>query len=114
MAYAIRSGQLAAEVVFDLVNYDLKLSKLKKYESRCRQDFGNFLAGSLKLAKVMYGFPEISFTLAIDNREILDRYLDEVIIDRNYKNYVKWLLLSFCLTDPISKIKSLTEKINKN
>ena len=114
MAYAIRSGQLAAEVVSDLVNYDLKLSKLKKYESRCRQDLGNFLAGSLKLAKVMYGFPEISFTLAIDNREILDRYLDEVVIDRNYKDYVKWLLLSFCLTDPISKIKSLTEKINKN
>lgn len=114
MAYAIRSGQLAAEVVSDLVNYDLKLSKLKEYESRCRQEFGNFLASSLKMAKVMYGFPETSFKIAINNREILDRYLDEVVIDRNYKDYVKWLLLSFCLTDPISKIKALTDKINKN
>ncbi len=95
MAYAIRSGQLAAEVVSDLVSYDLKLSKLKEYESRCRQEFGNFLASSLKMAKVMYGFPETSFKIAINNREILDRYLDEVVIDRNYKDYVKWLLLEF-------------------
>jgi geranylgeranyl reductase family protein len=113
MAYAIRSGQLAAEVVSDLVNYDLKLSKLKEYESRCRQEFGNFLASSLKMAKAMYGFPDTSFKIAINNREILDRYLDDVVIDRNYKDYVKWLLLSFCLTDPISKIKSLKEEINK-
>jgi geranylgeranyl reductase family protein len=113
MVYAIRSGQLAAEVVSDLVNYDLKLSKLKEYESRCRQEFGNFLASSLKMAKAMYGFPETSFKIAINNSEILDRYLDEVVIDRNYKDYVKWLLLSFCLTDPISKIKSLTAEINK-
>jgi len=113
MAYAIRSGQLAAEVVSDLVSYDLKLSKLKEYESRCRQEFGNFLASSLKMAKAMYGFPETSFKIAINNSEILDRYLDEVVIDRNYKDYVKWLLLSFCLTDPISKIKSLAAEINK-
>ena len=113
MTYAIRSGQLAAEIVSDLVNYDLKLSKLKEYESRCRQEFGNFLASSLKMAKVMYSFPETSFKIAINNSEILDRYLDEVAIDRNYKDYLKWLLLSFCLTDPISRIKSLTEEIKK-
>lgn len=113
MAYAIRSGQLAAEVVSDLINYDLKPGKLKEYESRCRKEFGNFLANSLKMAKVMYGFPETSFKIAINNSEILDRYLDEVVIDRNYRDYVKWLLLSFCFTDPISKIKSLTEEINK-
>jgi geranylgeranyl reductase family protein len=114
MAYAIRSGQLAAEVVSDLIIYDLKPGKIKKYESRCKQEFGNFLASSHKMAKAMYSFPETSFKIAINNSEILDRYLDEVVTDRNYKDYVKWLLLSFCMTDPISKIKSLTEEISKS
>ncbi|MDQ1274966.1 MAG: hypothetical protein QG610_539, partial [Euryarchaeota archaeon] len=107
IAYAVRSGQLAAETVSDLVMYDLKLNRLKAYESGCRQEFGNYLATSLKLEKIMHRFPEISFKLAVGNREILDKYLDEMIINRNYKDYVRWLLLNFCLAEPISKIKSL-------
>lgn len=107
IAYAVRSGQLAAETVSDLVMYDLKLNRLKVYESGCRQEFGNYLTTSLKLEKIMHRFPEISFKLAVSNREILDKYLDEMIINRNSKDYVRWLLLNFCLAEPISKIKSL-------
>jgi geranylgeranyl reductase family protein len=108
MAYAIRSGQLAAETVADLVMYDLKLNRLKVYESACRQEFGNYLASSLKLEKIMHRFPETSFKLAVTNREILDKYLDEVVTNRNYKDYIRWLLLNFCLAEPVSMIKSLT------
>jgi geranylgeranyl reductase family protein len=108
ISYAIRSGQLAAESVADLVMYSLKLSSLKAYESGCRQEFGNYLASSLKLEKIMYRFPETSFKLAVNNREILDKYLDEVVTNRNYKDYVRWLLLNFCLAEPVSRIKSLT------
>lgn len=115
MAYAIRSGQLAAEAVADLVMYDLKLNKLKMYESACRQEFGNYLASSLKLEKIMHRFPETSFKLAVTNREILDKYLDEVVTNRNYKDYIRWLLLNFCLAEPVSMIKSLTlEGADKN
>jgi len=114
MAYAIRSGQLAAEAVADVVMYDRKLSKLKVYESNCRQEFGNYLASSLKLEKIMHRFPEISFKTAICNREILDKYLDEAVINRKHKDYLRWLLLNFCLAEPASRIKSLTmETINK-
>ena len=83
--------------------YDLKLNRLKVYESGCRQEFGNYLASSLKLEKIMHRFPEISFKLAVSNREILDKYLDEVVINRNYKDYVRWLLLNFCLAEPSPK-----------
>ncbi|MGI5991858.1 MAG: geranylgeranyl reductase family protein [Methanosarcina sp.] len=114
ISYAIRSGQLAAETVADLVMYSLKLSNLKAYESGCRQEFGNYLASSLKLNKIMHSFPEISFKIAVGNKEILDKYLDEVVTNRNYRDYVRWLLLNFCLADPISKIKSATfEGIDK-
>jgi flavin-dependent dehydrogenase len=41
MAYAIKSGRLAAETVADVIMYDKKLSKIKTYESRCKQGFGN-------------------------------------------------------------------------
>lgn len=108
ISYAIRSGQLAAETVADLVMYSQKLSSLKAYESACRQEFGNYLASSLKLKKILHRFPETSFKLAVSNGEILDKYLDEVITNRNHKDYVRWLLLNFCLTEPVSRIKSLT------
>ena len=95
MAYAIRSGQLAAETIAGIMMYGRKLNDIKKYESSCRQDFGNYLTNSLKLEKVMHRFPEISFKLAVSNREILEKYLDEVVINRDYKSYVQWLLLNF-------------------
>ncbi|KKG14108.1 geranylgeranyl reductase [Methanosarcina sp. 2.H.T.1A.6] len=110
IAYAIRSGQLAAENVADLVLYDRKLSALKEYESRCRQEFGNFLGSSLKLEKVMHRFPETSFKLVLSRKEILDKYLDEVVFSRSHKDYVRWLLLNFSLAEPSSKIKSTTER----
>lgn len=107
ISYAIRSGQLAAETVANLVMYSLKLSSLKAYESACRQEFGSYLASSLKMEKIMHRFPEISFKLAVSNRDILDKYLDEVVVNRNYKDYIRWLLLNFCLIESVSKIKSL-------
>jgi geranylgeranyl reductase family len=115
ISYAIRSGQLAAEAVADLVMYSQKLSSLKAYESSCRQEFGNYLAGSLKLEKIIHRFPETSFKLAVSNNEILDKYLDEAVTNRNYKDYIRWLLLNFCFTEPVSRIKSLTlEGTEKN
>jgi geranylgeranyl reductase family protein len=110
IAYAIRSGQIAAEKVADLVLYNRKLSDLKEYESGCRQEFGNFLGSSLKLEKVMHRFPDTSFKLAISRKEILDKYLDEVVINRSHKDYVRWLLLNFSLAEPASKITSMTGK----
>lgn len=110
IAYAIRSGQLAAEKVAEIALYDRKLSDLKEYETRCKQEFGNFLISSLKLHKIMHSFPETSFRLALSREEILDKYLDEVVIKRSHKNYVRWLLLNFSLIEPASKIRSAAEK----
>jgi hypothetical protein len=87
--------------------YDKKLSKVKIYESRCRQEFGNYLASSLKLEKIMHSFPETSFKLAVSDKEILDKYLNEAIINRNHKDYVRWLVLNFFLDKPFSKMKSI-------
>lgn len=110
ISYAIRSGQLAAEIVADLVLYNRKLSDLKEYESRCGQEFGNFLVSSLKLEKVMHRFPETSFKLALSREEILDKYLDDVVINRSHKDYVRWLLLNFSLAEPASRIMSIAGK----
>jgi len=110
ITYAIRSGQLAAEIVSDIVMYDRKISNLKKYDSQCRKEFGSFIASSLKLERVMHRFPETTFKLAVNNSEILDKYLDEAVINRNHKDYVQWLLLNFCMAGPASKIKSLKKE----
>lgn len=63
----------------------------------------------------MHRFPETSFKLAVSNSEILDKYLDEAVANRNYKDYIRWLLLNFCLNESVSRIKSLTlEEVDKN
>jgi hypothetical protein len=54
--------------------HNLKISSLKAYESGCMQEFGNYLASSPKLEKIMHRFPETYFKLAVSNREILDKY----------------------------------------
>src|ERR1035437_862573 len=95
IAYGIKSGQLASETIAGIMMYGGKLNYIQKYESKCRQEFGNYLVSSLKLEKLMHRFPETSFKLAVSNREILEKYLDEVVINRNYKGYVQWLLLNF-------------------
>lgn len=110
ISYAIRSGQLAAENVAEIVLYNRKLSDLKEYETSCRQEFGNFLSSSLKLEKAMHRFPETSFRLALSRKEIIDKYLEEVVINRSHKDYVRWLLLNFSLSEPASKIKSIKDK----
>ena len=95
MAYAIRSGQLAAENVAELVLYDRKKSDLKTYESCCAQEFGNYLSHSLKLENIMHCFPETTFRIATSNKEILERYLEVAVMNKNSGDYVRWLLLNF-------------------
>ena len=58
----------------------------------------------------MHRFPETSFRLALSRKEIIDKYLEEVVINRSHKDYVRWLLLNFSLSEPASKIKSIKDK----
>ena len=97
LSYAIRSGQLAAEVIAGICLQGKNLKDLKEYQALCRAEFGTHLKYSLILSKLIHSFPERSFKMFIDNREILDKYLEVMDFKIDYKDYLRWALLNFKL-----------------
>ncbi|WP_319506938.1 geranylgeranyl reductase family protein [uncultured Methanolobus sp.] len=95
LAYAIRSGQLAAETIALNAGTELKLQELLNYENRCYSEFGEHLKYSLIFAKIMHYFPERSFNAFIKETDILDMFLEVVTFNRTYKDLVKWLMFNF-------------------
>jgi geranylgeranyl reductase family protein len=90
IAYAIRSGQVAVDVISRILNNGL--GKLKDYESMCRAEFGENLKYSLMLARVMHRFPVIFFRILTTCEEVLDNYLEVPASKRTYGSYMKWLI----------------------
>lgn len=97
LSYAIRSGQLAAEVIAGICLQGKNLKDLNEYQALCRAEFGTHLKYSLILSKLIHSFPERSFKMFIDNREILDKYLEVMDFKIDYKDYLHWALLNFKL-----------------
>jgi geranylgeranyl reductase family protein len=97
LAYAIRSGQVASQVLAEVCQQEEKLKNLRKYESICEAEFGAHLKYSLKVTRLIHSFPEVSFKLAMNNGDILSKYLDVMDFRINYKDYLRWTLLNFKL-----------------
>jgi geranylgeranyl reductase family protein len=97
LAYAISSGQFAASVLAEICQQRGKLKDLHKYESICKAEFGTHLKYSLIFSRLIHSFPERSFKMFIDNKEILDKYLEVVDFTIDYKDYLRWSLFNFKL-----------------
>ena len=97
LAYAIKSGQFAADVLAEICQQRGKLKDLHKYESICRSEFGIHLKYSLIVSRLIHSFPEKSFKMFINNREILEKYLEVMDFTIDYKDYLRWSLLNFKL-----------------
>ncbi|AKB26201.1 Geranylgeranyl diphosphate reductase [Methanosarcina sp. MTP4] len=95
LAYAIRSGQLAAEVISGICLECGKAKDLKKYESLCQAEFGTHLKYSLMFSKVMHRFPERTFRIFASSEKMVDKYLEVVGLSMDYKDFLRWSLLNF-------------------
>ncbi|WP_406661062.1 geranylgeranyl reductase family protein [Methanolobus sp. ZRKC3] len=98
MAYAIRSGQLAVEVISENSGNDAKFLKLKEYEKRCYSEFGEHLKYSLLFAKIMHRFPKVTLRAFASESQIVDNFFDVISFKMSYKEYLKWLLFNFKLS----------------
>jgi geranylgeranyl reductase family protein len=98
LAYAILSGQFAAEVIAGICLCGGNLKDLKKYESLCKAEFGTHLKYSLVFSKIMHRFPERTFKVFTSNNKMANKYLDVVDFRLNYKDYLGWCLLNSKLT----------------
>ena len=92
IAYAIRSGQIAAEVISDILLGGNKISSLKDYETLCKREFFDNLKYSLILSKMMHRLPGIFFKIFTSNKDVMDKFLEVPASKRTYKDYIKWLI----------------------
>ncbi|MDD4248808.1 MAG: geranylgeranyl reductase family protein [Methanosarcina sp.] len=97
LAYAISSGQFAAEVIAGICMCGGKIKDLNKYESLCQAEFGTHLKYSLLFSKVMHRFPDRTFKIFTSSEKMIDKYLEVVDFKINYKDYLRWAFLNFKL-----------------
>ena len=98
ISYAVRSGQLAAGVVHEILSSRREGSSLKRYVKACKQEFGSSLSYSLKLAKKFHNIPEFLLNRFVNKSRIIDRFLDIPAGRITYKEF------NSCLPNIISKM----------
>lgn len=89
IAYAIRSGQIAAEVIFEAINTRKK--SLANYGRRCTREFGDNLRYSLLMANIVHQSPGLFLTIMTRNADAIKKYLEVPARRLSYKEYMKWL-----------------------
>ena len=91
IAYAIKSGQIAAELVAQIITNRYS-AKINEFNSRCYKDFGKNLRYSLLISKLMYSYPNIFFNFLLNDKNALDYYIEIPALKRSYKSFFYWLL----------------------
>jgi geranylgeranyl reductase family protein len=97
LAYAIKSGQFASEVVAEICLENKNLKDLGKYEALCQAEFGTHLKYSLMFSKIMHSFPDRTFKIFTANEKMIDKYLEVIDFTIDYKDYLRWCLMNFKL-----------------
>lgn len=103
IAYAVRSGQIAAQVASEHLSDGCDLVE---YQRRCKKEFGDDLRASFLLARIMHRFPDQLFNMFMDDRSLLERYIDIHAHGLCYRSFLKWLA-------PRAPVKLITSMVSK-
>jgi geranylgeranyl reductase family protein len=104
IAYAIRSGQLAAEILAKIISGKNGLETIKDYPLRCEYEFGNNLKYSFVLSRLIHLFPSLIFKLFTRGEGVIDQYLELPAIKKSSKSFLLWLI-------PLFKVSSFASAI---
>ena len=93
LAYAIRSGQLAAEVALAAARQDdFSSSRLALYDQRCRREFGASLRRSLLFTRMVHAWPSLFLRMLASDEKVLRKYLLVPSAAMSYRRYAAWLV----------------------
>jgi flavin-dependent dehydrogenase len=94
IGFALRSGQIAAEVVSDIVFRATKHEcYIQTYEERCYQEFGRTFKHALLLSMMMNRFPRLFFTVLTKKENgALDQFLEIPNMKKQYLSYLYWVI----------------------
>jgi flavin-dependent dehydrogenase len=94
IAYAIRSGQIAAEIAARAIRKNnCKKSELISYVKYCENEFANALWYSLTVSRLMHRYPNFFIKLLATEHEVLSNYLDVLARRISYRQYLRWLFV---------------------
>ncbi len=110
IAYAIRSGQIAAEHIGDMVENNYK-ADMKFYEKACRKEFNDNLKYSFILSKCIHSYPDLFLRIFTRNTKILDKVLDVSIMKTTYKKLLLFIVIQMILTAPLMVLDILKANI---
>ena len=91
IAYAIRSGQIAVEVISKIILDNDDLETIQNYKMICQSEFVDNLNYSLILTKLINSYPSVFLKIFTSNKA-LTKYLEVPTMETSYKNYIKWLI----------------------
>jgi geranylgeranyl reductase family protein len=94
LAYAIKSGQIAVNTIYNILSGRSDLESGRKYKEICDSEFGDTLHYSLMLTKIMNTFPNLFLRILSKDIKVLDRFLEVPGMRRSYKSYLRWLMLN--------------------
>lgn len=92
MAYAIRSGQIAAEVIAENIRDNNHGAQLRQYESICQREFAEDFKYALLSVKMMNRFPNIFLKILTSNQEVFEKFMQIPNLTRHYRSYLEWLI----------------------
>ena len=93
IAYAIRSGQIAAETIMEGLAGPASFggrTVSSRFERRCWDEFGSKLRLSLWFSRLLYRHPHRTFPIFCDDKPLLREFLRMVENQRSYEGYGLW------------------------
>ena len=92
IAYAIRSGQIAADTIANIVTDGSVQSRLGDYARSCEQIFARNFTYTLMMTRTIYRAPSFFFNLLAADREARNAFVGAPAMKRQYLSYLVWLL----------------------
>ena len=92
IAYAIRSGQIAATIVAEASNRRHETNRIGEYARRCDAEFGEDLKYSLLLARLLHFSPHAVIRAFVRSPAAVDRFLEVSARRSSYRDFVHWLI----------------------
>jgi geranylgeranyl reductase family protein len=90
ISYAIRSGQIASEIISRIIKQEDSVT-MKDYDSLVKDEFEINLKYSLLASRLAHSIP-LFFELAIENESLMNKFMDIALQEITYKGLLKWII----------------------
>ncbi len=89
--YALKSGEIAADVAADAVESgDFSERFLQEYVTRCEKEFNHDLKSALKFANFAYGHRDMFLKALWRDKRLFMEYMRTARGDRTYTEFIRW------------------------